>query len=64
MKQSCKFCGAVVGVHQHMRSCPRFVPCLHCGNDISKNERKHGHLKYHAWCSPLIDDGIIEVTRP
>jgi len=63
MKQSCKWCGAVVGVHQHSFRCPRFLPCISCRNDISKDYRKRGYTRYHPWCGPK-DVEIIEVTCP
>lgn len=62
-RQSCKYCGSVVGVHQHMRSCPRFKACKHCGHDLGRRDKKDG-LSYHYSCSLLVDDGIQEVVRP
>ena len=62
-RQSCKYCGSVVGVHQHSRTCPRFKACKHCGHDLGRYEKKK-EFSYHCFCSPLVDDGIVEVTRP
>lgn len=58
-RQSCKYCGAEVGVHQHSFNCPRFEACKLCGGDLGLRGKKRGTEDYHPWCAMKIGFCVI-----